>query len=333
MISKSKPDVSFAQAAKWLKRDLGETLETMTPLGEGEYNAVLRCQTESGRSVVLKVAPKPDCPVLTYERNMMSSELHWYETIQRQTDIPTPKILASSSKGDPSGLAYFLMEDLKGEPADRRPRSDAETHSILLQKTAAMASMHRIKGSGYGYVQHGLKETWFLAIESMIADLLEDATKKNKPSKRGMRLLQVVRDSKELLETVECRMVNFDLWDSNWLVTNQDSKAKPALIDPERCFYGDFIGDFVAFEFLKPLAKKTQTLESYRAQGGLVFDLGDDTILRYAILTGYLALIMEVEKHYRYKPGMAGWTRNVVVSRLLYSQAFSMIRTTSKSRQ
>jgi len=330
MISKSKPDVSFAQAAKWLKRDLDETLGTMTPLGEGEYNAVLRCQTESGRSVVLKVAPKPDCPVLTYERNMMSSELHWYETIHRQTDIPTPKILASSSKGDPSGLDYFLMEDLEGEPADRRPRSDAESHSILLQKTAAMASMHRIKGSGYGYVQRELKETWYLAIESMIADLLEDAEQKGKPSKRGMRLLQVVRESKAVLETVESRMVNFDLWDSNWLVTNQDSDAKLTLIDPERCFYGDFIGDFVAFEFLKPLAKKTQTLASYRAQGGLEWILDDAEMIRYAVMTGYLALIMEVEKHYRYKPGMAGWTRNVVVSRLLYAQAFSMMKSVRK---
>lgn len=324
MISKSKPDVSFAQAAEWLKRHLGESLETMTPLGEGEYNAVLWCRTESGRSVVLKVAPKPDCPVLSYERDMMSSELYWYETIQNNTAISTPKILSRSQNNDPSGLDYFLMEDVDGEPADKAPRSNAE--SILLQKTAAMASMHRIKGSAYGYVQRGLKETWFLAIESMIVDLLEDADKKGKPSKRGMRLLQIVRDSKTVLETVECRMVNFDLWDSNWLVTNQYTDAKLTLIDPERCFYGDFIGDFVAFEFLKPLAKKTQTLASYRAQGGLEIVLDDAEMIRYAVMTGYLALIMEVEKHYRYKPGMAGWTRNVVVSRLLYAQAFSMMK-------
>lgn len=328
MISKSKPEIAFFQAANWLKRDLGETLKTLTPLGEGEYNAVLRCRTESDRSVVLKVAPNPSCPVLAYERDMMSSELYWYETIQNHTAISTPKILSRSPKDDPSGFRYFWMEDVAGEPADKSPRSCAE--SILLQKTAAMASMHRIKGSGYGYVQRGLKETWFLAIESMIADLLKDAEKKGKPSKRGMRLLQIVRDSKAVLENVECRMVNFDLWDSNWLVTNQDSDAKLTLIDPERCFYGDFIGDFVAFEFLKPLAKKTQTLASYRAQGRLEWILDDAEMIRYAVMTGYLALIMEVEKHYRYKPGMAGWTRNVVVSRLLYAQAFSMMKSVIK---
>jgi hypothetical protein len=329
MISKSKPDVSFSLASSWLHHDLSETLLTLAPLGEGEYNAVLKCDCLSGRTAVLKVAPKQNGAVMTYEQGMMASELDWYDTIRDKTKILTPKIVSRSigAKGDE--FDYFLMDYIDGKPLDHFDWTNEERQSIHRQKVSAMAAIHQVRGNGFGYVQRGWKATWYDAIEQMISDLLSDALRKGKVSKRGERLLKIVRDAKPILEQVECRMVNFDLWDSNWIATRTDNGVDLVLIDPERCFYGDFLGDFVAFEFLKPLSKKRETLELYAQVGGVPFEHDGPVQIRYAILTGYLALIMEIEKYYRYKPGMAGWTRNVLVSRLLYHQAFALIKSLS----
>jgi hypothetical protein len=326
MISKSKPDVSFSLVSSWLHHNLSETLRALAPLGEGEFNAVLKCDFLSGRTAVLKVAPKQNGAVMTYEQGMMASELDWYDTICKKTKILTPKIVSRSigEKGDE--FNYFLMEYIGGKPLDHPDWTKEDEQSIKRQKVDAMASMHQIRGNGFGYVQRALKANWYEAIEQMISDLLSDALRKGKVSKRGERLLKIVRDAKPILEQVECRMVNFDLWNSNWIATRTNNGVELVLIDPERCFYGDFLGDFVAFEFLKPLSKKRETLDLYAKVGGVPFELDGPVQIRYAILTGYLALIMEIEKYYRYKPGMAGWTRNVLVSRLLYHQAFTMIQ-------
>lgn len=48
--------------------------------------------------------------------------------------------------------------------------------------------------------------------------------------------------------------------------------------------------------------------------------------IRYAVGQGYLALIVEAEKYYRYTPHHFGWWRNVTAAFYLYADAFRVLR-------
>ena len=64
-------------------------------LGNGEFNAAFKVCTEENKEYVVKMAPPHDSKVLTYEKNMMESEVFWYEQMREKTDILIPKVYAS----------------------------------------------------------------------------------------------------------------------------------------------------------------------------------------------------------------------------------------------
>ena len=35
----------------------------------------------------MKIAPRPQVPVMTYERDMLATELYWYDQIRQHTEI------------------------------------------------------------------------------------------------------------------------------------------------------------------------------------------------------------------------------------------------------
>lgn len=54
-------------------------------LGDGMFNAVFAAETNP--PVVMKIAPRPQVPVMTYERDMLATELYWYDQIRQHTEI------------------------------------------------------------------------------------------------------------------------------------------------------------------------------------------------------------------------------------------------------
>ena len=49
-------------------------VSSITPLGNGEFNAAYKVTCDDGISYALKIAPPEEAKVLTYEKNMMESE-------------------------------------------------------------------------------------------------------------------------------------------------------------------------------------------------------------------------------------------------------------------
>ena len=54
-------------------------------LGDGMFNAVFAAETK--QPVVMKMAPRPQVTVMTYERDMMATELYRYDKIRKHTEI------------------------------------------------------------------------------------------------------------------------------------------------------------------------------------------------------------------------------------------------------
>jgi aminoglycoside phosphotransferase (APT) family kinase protein len=329
MISKTKFSIDEA-TIKTLFHAAGiDGVTHVSPLGTGEYNSVFEVLTKE-QEYVIKIAPAAGAPILTYEKDMMASELFWYEQLREHTDIRIPIIYDKDFSRALIPTEYFIMEKVRGKQMNEMDFTEAERTEADDTLAHMAAQIHRIKNERFGYIQNGLHDTWYSAICSMVENLILDSKKKNKRSPNGEKLLQFIHENKALLESVESRMVNFDLWAPNILCQRKDNgKIEYVWVDPERTFWGDPIADFVALDFVHGLSDKKKTLEAYNAVAEHPVFATMEEQTRFAIAQGYLAFIMEVEKYYRYSLFHFGWWRNRMVSSFLYKKAWEVLEKTN----
>ena len=324
MKSRSKTEVTFALASEMMKKAGLGTAVSIEPLGAGEFNTVLAVTTNDGNAYALKVAPSEDADVQLYEKGMMRSEVHFYSLMREHTDISVPDVLYADFSHELLPADWFVMTLIKG----RHPSGEkGEEATALAEELARMAaSMHKVKGEGFGYIQRGLRPSWHEAVRAMTEDLLRDAEKKGVRSRRGEKLLRLIDKHAGTLNKAECRMVNYDIWMPNIIVQETTEGKMFWWIDPERSFWGDPVADFVCLEFFKPFRKKTLSAQAYNERADVPVTLSREEEIRWGVMMAYMGLLQEVEKHYRYTPLMFGWWRNVISSALVYRAGFKALK-------
>jgi len=326
--SKTKYQVNRNDIEKiFTKYSLGE-VNDMLPFGGGEFNSVCKVVAiKKGVSVsyVVKLSPSEDANVLTYEKNMMSAEVYWYEQIRKNTDIRIPIVYLFDDTKEIIPVNYFVMEYISGEPLYSYDLSEKQSDDIKREKLRMLSEIHKITGDFFGYYQGEHFTTWYEAIRSMVNSLITDCEALGKETPDGHALLEAIDRHKNILEKVPCRMVNFDLWDSNVLLENGE---KPVWIDPERSFYGDPIGDMIT-QGISQMAKLSEKEDAIRIYNGFVsqpFELNEEENIRYAVMVSYLALIEEVEKYVRYDITDENYIRNTKDARAMYDMAFDFLK-------
>ena len=299
------------------------TVESIDPLGNGEFNAAYKVRCNDGKGYALKIAPPEDANVLTYEKNMMTAEVFWYEKMHKHTDILCPKVYVSDYSKGIVGSNCFIMELMEGEPLWAVKFSDAEYDSVQKQKIGMLTKIHRIQNDQFGYIQSGLYDTWYEALKAMASALVSDCKALGYETPDGEKFLRLIDKHEALLRKVPCRMVNFDLWDSNVLYND----GKICWIDPERGFWGDPVADFITLGpgQKAPLPAKQKELAIYNETAEDKIILSEETEIRYALAVCYLALIEEVEKYVRYEPEEANYIRNTVDARAMYDMAYEIL--------
>lgn len=309
------------------KNKLGQVSE-MIPFGGGEFNSackVVAIKDDAPISYVVKFSPPEDASVLSYEKNMMSAEVYWYEQIRRNTDIKIPAVYAFDDTKEIIPVNYFVMEFISGDPLYAYTLSKEQGMKIRDEKLRMLSQIHKIEGDYYGYYQGKHFSTWYDAIRFMVNSLVTDCEALGKETPDGHVLLQAIDRHKDILMKVPSRMVNFDLWDSNVLLENGE---KPVWIDPERSFYGDPIGDMITQgkSQMTPLTEKTEEIRIYNGYAKAPFSLSREEIIRYSVMVSYLALIEEVEKYVRYEPSEENYIRNTKDARAMYDMAFEFLK-------
>lgn len=294
-------------------------------LGAGEFNAVYAFDS-GGERYALKIAPDSRQPVMTYEKNMMRSEVFWYGQLRKHTGIRTPEVVRTDFSRTLLPSNFYIMRYVGGKQMNEMDFSPAERADAVKMLPQMAAQIHRIRHNGFGYPQCGYFKTWDLALEAMAGSIVRDAAAMGKPCENGERMLSLIRAHRAVLEQAPCRMVNFDLWESNILCERTAEGIRYAWIDPERGFWGDPVMDFICFEFDKPLAGKQNSLLAYNQIAGRLLVPDRETEIRYAFAQAYLGIIMEVEKYYRYEPGDEGWSRNEQVCGFLFGSAFGKLK-------
>ena len=324
-ISKTKYEASEAEIRELFSYHGVGNVQKIDPLGNGEFNAAYKVTCDDGMSYALKIAPPEGSKVLTYENNMMESEVFWYSQMHENTDIICPKVLACDFTKAILKSNCFIMEMMAGEPLWAVEFSDKEYEAVQKQKISMLARIHRIANDGFGYNQMGLKPSWYEALKDMALKLANDCKELGHETPDGETFIRLIDKYETLLKTVPCRMVNFDLWDSNVLYNAETGKI--CLIDPERGFWGDPVADFITLGpgQKAPLSAKQKELDIYNDTALEKIFLNEETEARYALAVCYLALIEEVEKYVRYEPDDPTYIRNTIDSRDMYHMAFDIL--------
>ena len=325
VISKTKYEASEAEIRKLFSfHKVGNVVDT-APLGNGEFNAAYKVLCDNGVTYALKIAPPVSSKVLSYEKNMMEAEVFWYAQMHEKTDILCPEVYVSDFSGEIIKSNCFIMEMMPGKPLWEMGFSAEEYEAVQKQKIGMLTKIHRITNNGYGYIQTGLRASWYEALKNMAARLVDDCKSLGRETPDGERFVRLIDKHEKLLEAVPCRMVNFDLWDSNVLYNAETGKI--CWIDPERGFWGDPVADFITLGpgQKAPLSAKQKELDIYNGMAGEKIPLTEETQIRYALAVCYLALIEEVEKYVRYEPDNPTYIRNAVDAKEMYDMAFGLL--------
>lgn len=328
MRSRSKYELNEDQIRMLFQKAGIEGITDIGPLGDGEFNSVYSVDA-GGQGYALKVAPLGTKNALTYEHGMMEQEVYYYGLMEA-AGIHVPKVYHSDFSCTDIKTSYFIMERLQGHQLDKADLTDPEKQEADRELIEMVAKMHGTKGDGFGYRQMGLKESWYEAIAFMVETLIKDGQKISKNSKRGRKLLSYIHRHADVLKSVECCLINFDIWPPNIFV-NKGENLSLSWIDPERCLWGDRVADLVCLDFMNmTLDSKQKVLDVYNQIADTPIQIEDSQRVRLAIMLGYLGLIMEIEKYVRYTPFHFGYWRNVTVSKMLFKSCFDQLEGLSK---
>lgn len=329
MVSKSKYELDNKTIVKLFKKAGIDNAINIAPLGAGEFNSVYAADA-NGKAYALKVAPSGTDGVLTYEIGMIEQEVYYYE-LMRKADITVPQVYYSDFTKSEIPVGWFIMERLDGTQLDKAELTADERERADEILAGMIADMHMVKGDKFGYRQMKMYDSWYLAIKGIVEALISDCSDRGKKTRRGIKLLKYIDKNKEVLEKADCSLINFDAWEPNIFCIKENGEIKLAWIDPERCFWGDRIADFICMETAKlSMSKKTVSVKAYNKASKEPITVNAETEIRFAVMMCYLALIQEVEKYARYSPSMFGWWRNVFSSAMFYHAGFKQLRKSSE---
>jgi aminoglycoside phosphotransferase (APT) family kinase protein len=317
MATESVPDAGEARLTAALA-GAGVSWEQVTgcrKLAGGTFNAVHQVDLAGGGSLVVKLPPGPDTPVLRYEQGILATEALYYRLAGQCRDVTVPAVIAMDAS-----TGYLVMTHCPGSPWPELspPPAAAQRDELRAELGRQVARLHTITGTGFGYPSLAvgpLRESWRVAFLAMADAVLADA---------GRFAVTLPRPAAEIQEWFAARaavldevttpvLVHFDLWDGNILVESRDSGRRiSALIDAERAFWGDPLAELVSLALSGDIEPDTAFLDGYRDAGGTVA-LDPPARQRLLLYRAYLYLIMWVEAGPRqYNMERGGWLFDLV---------------------
>ncbi|SDF37915.1 Phosphotransferase enzyme family protein [Lentzea fradiae] len=262
------------------------TVTGWAELTGGTFNAAYRIGTTGG-GYVLKVAPPPDSPGLTYERDLMRTETAFYRAVRGHA--PVPEVVHADFSRGLVASDLLLMTEIPGHTLAASPPPARRKSLLRADLGRVVAGLHEVTGTGFGYPQLGLAPTWREAFAGMVDAVLADAARYGVVlPEPAARIADLVRSHGNLLDEVTRPvLVHFDLWDGNVLA--HDGRVT-GLVDGERAFWGDPLAELVSLALFGDIEQDHDFLAGYGAA-----PFTRSARLRLALYRAYLYLIMLVE--------------------------------------
>lgn len=268
-------------------------MENLHELTEGYFNIAYEVSFEDGTKSILKIAPDPKVTVMTYEKNIMESEVRSMQLAAQKTRVPLPEVEFYDPSCTLCSSPYFFMKKIDGKSLSSQKSllASEEISHIYYLAGSLNQEINRITSDRFGYPgQKALQgECWFDVFAAMIKSVLMDAEKEKIDlviSPSGL-LEQLKKDRGIFQSVITPQLVHWDIWDGNIFVEDGNITG---LIDWERCLWGDPLME-VGF---RSYAQSADFLKGYGIKG--FSETERRRILWYDI---YLLMIMAQEHVYR----------------------------------
>ena len=246
MESRTKNKQSREQIERMTRRAFGVGLapgdEALAEMREGWFNATYGLTLVDGRRTVLKIAPPPDVAIMSYERNLIATEVAAMRLVSADPRIPVPEIYAFDEARQLCNAPYFFMAWLTGENLEHVKDALAPDvqKKIRFEIGAIMHAIHAVTGSYFGYPGNlGLQaDNWRRAFSRIVDSVLGDGQARNVDyGVPQSELRDLFNKHAPALEEVRTPcLVHWDAWDSNFFVT--DGRVT-GLLDFERALWAD----------------------------------------------------------------------------------------------
>jgi aminoglycoside phosphotransferase (APT) family kinase protein len=293
----------------------------------GGFATVLRVDLSDGRTVVLKIAPPPDVPLLRYERGVIGAEARYLTLVHRELDgIAVPRLVAYGRGPKIFDAEWIFTSHLPGAALTAPPGTlpQEQTDRVRADLGALLARVHTVTGRRFGYDgdrPHG--DTWREAFLAMVVSLLADAREWGVdlgiPAGEIESLL--VRHGGVLDPVKRPALVHFDLWDGN-LLCDWDAGGNlrlTGLVDGERYLFGDPLMDFVSPALYRHIEDEPDHpfVRGYRRVEGRATALDTAAARRLTLYRLHLYLLMTIEMPSR---GITRRDRHEVLGRMVRRQ-------------
>ncbi len=262
-------------------------------LTEGYFNMAYEITLDDGRTAILKIAPSKEVRVMTYEKNIMHSEVEAMRLARRRPGICVPEIYASDDSCTICDSPYFFMEKLRGRSLSSVKDGMAEdvVQEIYRETGRVLRLVNGIVCPRFGYPGQAeyQGDAWYPVFRKMILGGISDARRGNVDLKISPeKILEKLEEDRGIFEEVTVPvLVHWDCWDGNLFV--EDGKLT-GIIDWERCLWADPLME-VGFRTYAP---NRAFQEGY---GLTVFDKGQQRrALWYDV---YTMLLVALECEYR----------------------------------
>jgi aminoglycoside phosphotransferase (APT) family kinase protein len=303
MESKTKNRKSREDLAKIIEKAFGKPLlaegeDAITELKEGWFNAAYCLRLTDGREVVVKIAPPVDAEVMTYEKNIMYTEVACMKMVAENPAIPVPEIYYFDTDKDVCDSNYFVMEKLAGENYEHLKKTlDKKMQSQIDQEIGGIIrAINEYPGTYFGYDgNRDLRaDTWREAFIKICNSVLDDAHRTNADLFFPVEEIRdvILKHAPALDEVTSPVLVHWDAWDLNFFV--KDGKVS-GLLDFERALWADPLME-AQFRTLA-FGGVNDYLKGY---GKTTFTHSED--IRNHLYILHLALIMKTECYYRNYP-------------------------------
>lgn len=217
-------------------------MEQLCELTEGYFNMAYEIRLSSGKALILKIAPPPETRVMTYEKNIMFSEVQAMESALRSGEIPVPEIMGYDDSRTICDSPYFFMEKLEGKSLHsvKDSLSAEQLENIYFETGRINKKINSIACPAFGYPGQSefQGKEWYPVFHKMMEAGVDDARLGNVDLKisadQMWRCLE--RDKSIFDEVKEPKLVHWDCWDGNIFV---HSGKVTGIIDWERSLWGD----------------------------------------------------------------------------------------------
>lgn len=300
MKSKTKNTKTRSQIEAMVAKAFGGMMladgdDAVCELKDGWFNAAYSLRLANGREVILKIAPPPGADVMSYEKNIMSTEVAIMRLVRQNPAIPVPEIYFFDDTHEVCDADYFFMEKLVGDNLEHVKASlPAETLVALeYQIGAIIREINSFRGTYFGYEGNPdlRTSTWKEAFIRIMDAVLEDAARKRVTFDYSYDEIRCVvqKHAAALEEVATPCLAHWDAWDANFFVQNGRIVG---IIDFERALWADplmeaqfrpFFGDGI-----------TNIMRGY---GKTSFTCAEKQ--RCYLYSLHLALVMHTECYYR----------------------------------